>query len=112
MEHLSEAQAASLALALVAVATASVDGGDDARDAGDRGLVELVDGLCDVPLTERQADVIETIGTASAALTAGLGAVVAADHDCDVTAVLRLAAQAVLDQTAGPDDACDGDRAA
>lgn len=101
MDQLTEAEAASLALALVAVATASVDGGEDARDASDRGLVELVDGLCDVPLTERQADVVETIGTASAAITAGLGSALAVNHDCDVNAVLRLAAQAVLDQTDG-----------
>jgi hypothetical protein len=101
MDQLTEAEAASLALALVAVATASVDGGHDARDAGDRGLVDLVDTLSDVPLTERQADVIETIGTASAAITTGLGSAIAADHDCDVEAVLRLAARAVLDQT-GP----------
>ncbi|AMM19656.1 hypothetical protein AX769_05260 [Frondihabitans sp. PAMC 28766] len=101
MDQLTEAEAASLALALVAVATASVDGGQDARDASDRCLVELVDGLCDVPLTERQADVIETIGTASAALTAGLGSAIATDRDCDVHVVLRLAARAVLDQTDG-----------
>ena len=104
MDQLTEAEAASLALALVAVATASVDGGEDTAAVSGRGLVELVDGLCDVPLTERQSDVIETIGTASAALTAGLGGALAVDHECDVHVVLRLAAQAVLDQAGKGDN--------
>jgi hypothetical protein len=107
MDQLTEREAAALALALVADPTATVDGGADAQHASDDGLVELVDGLCDVPLTERQASVIETIGTASAALTAGLGAAIAGQQGCDVADVLRLAARAVIDQT--PDG---GERAA
>lgn len=104
MDQLTEREAAALALALVGVATASVDGGADAQAASESGLVELVDGLCDVPLTERQACVIETMGTASAALTAGLGSALAGEHGCEVADVLRLAARAVLDQSPGGDD--------
>jgi hypothetical protein len=103
MDQLTEKEAVSLALALVGVATASIDGGSDVRDASDRCFVELVDRLCDVPLTERQASVIETIGTASAALTAGLGSAVAVEHGCDVRHVLGLAARAVLDQSPSGD---------
>ncbi|BDZ48934.1 hypothetical protein GCM10025867_11750 [Frondihabitans sucicola] len=103
MDQLTEREAAALALALVAVATASVDGGEDAQSASEGGLVELVDEMCDVPLTERQASVIETMGTASAALTAGLGAALAGEHGCDVADVLRLAARAVIGQTPGDD---------
>lgn len=99
MDQLTEREAASLALALVAVATASVDGGRDVQAESDRGLVELVDRLSDVPLTERQANVIETIGTASAALTTGLSEVIAVVREWDVDVVLRLTAQAVLAQT-------------
>lgn len=105
MDQLTEREAAALALALVAVATASVDGGADAQAASEGGLVELVDQLCDVPLTERQASVVETMGTASAALTAGLGSALASDHDCEVSDVLRLAARAVIDQTPGDERA-------
>lgn len=101
MDRLTESEAASLALALVAVATASIDGGDDAQHASERGLVELVDGMCDVPLTERQAEVIETMATASAALTAGISSALAGQRDCDVHVVLRLAAQAVLEHAPG-----------
>lgn len=96
MEQLTEREAASIALALVAVATASVDGREDALHAADQGLVELINGLCDVPLTTRQAEVIETLGNASAAITAGMSAALADQQDCDVHVVLRLAAQAVL----------------
>jgi hypothetical protein len=97
MDQITEAEAASLALALVAVATATVDGEPEAQDEGERGLVEVVEGLCDVPLTERQASVVECIGTASAALTAGLGSALADEQGSDVQRVLGLAARAVID---------------
>ncbi|GAA4674926.1 hypothetical protein [Frondihabitans cladoniiphilus] len=97
MDQLTEAEAAHLALALVAVATASVDGGADARSESDAGLVELVQDMCDVPLTERQASVVETLGAASAALTAGLSGALATTQGRDVHVVLRMAARAVMD---------------
>lgn len=101
MEGLTESEAASLALALVAVATASVDGGEDAMRASDHGLVELVDGLSDVPLTDRQAEVVEMIGSASAAITAGISSALAEQRDLDVHVVLRLAARAVVEHSHG-----------
>lgn len=97
MDQLTEREAASLALALVAVATASVDGGDDAQTASERGLLELVDCLADEPLTARQADVVSALATASAAMTTGLSGAVAEQRDGDVHAVLRFAARAVLE---------------
>lgn len=102
MDQPTEREAAELALALVAVATASVDGGADAQAVSEEGLVELVEELSDVPLTERQAEVIETVGAASAALTAGLGAALASEHGRQTEEVLGLAARAVLDQTGEP----------
>lgn len=103
MDRPTEADAAALALALVGVATASVDGSEDAQDASDRGLVELVDGMSDVPLTAQQASIVETLGTASAALTAGLGSALAEGQGCDVRQILGLAAQAVVANAPGND---------
>lgn len=97
MDQLTEREAASLALALVAVATASIDGGDDAEQASERGLIELVNALSDEPLTPRQADVISALAVASTAMTTGLSSAVAEQRDCDVHAVLRVAARAVLE---------------
>lgn len=97
MDHLTEREAAALALALVAVSTASLDGGDDAQQSSERGLIELVNTLCDEPLSARQAEVVSALAVSSAAMTTGLSGAVAEQRRCDAHDVLRVAARAVLE---------------
>jgi len=101
-----EQDAAELALAIVSQAAAITQADEDALDASDDNLREVVAELADEPLTERQEEVVATLGTAGGTLAAGLSTALAEARGVDSAEVLRATAQSIL---AHADD--DGDSA-
>jgi hypothetical protein len=94
-----EEEAAALALAIVSQAAAISQGDEEALDASEDNLREVVSGLSDEPLTPRQEDVVATLGAAGGSLAAGLSEALAHTKGVDTSAVLGSAAEAVLAQT-------------
>jgi hypothetical protein len=94
-----EEEAAALALAIVSQAAAISQGDEEALDASEDNLREVVSGLSDEPLTPRQEDVVATLGAACGSLAAGLSEALAHTKGVDTGAVLGSAAEAVLAQT-------------
>lgn len=93
-----EQDAVELGLALVGEASALHAGDTEAVVASEENLRDVVDGLIDEPLTERQEEVVETLAASGAALTAGLAGAVAIDQQRPVSAVLSGAARSVVMQ--------------
>ena len=103
-----EQEAAELALAIVSQATAITQGDDEALDASDANLREVVADQADDPLTERQEAVVATLGTAGGALAAGLSNALAEARGVDPADVLNATARSIVDHadddpTADPD---------
>lgn len=94
-----EQEAAALALAIVSQASAITQGDEEALDASEDNLREVVTGLSDAPLTPRQEDVVATLGAAGGSLAAGLSEALAHTKGVDTGVVLGSAAEAVLAQT-------------
>ena len=91
-----EQDAAELALAIVSHATAITQEDDAALDASDENLREVVAGQTDQPLTERQQEVVTTLGTAGGALAAGLSHALADARGVDAAEVLSATARSVV----------------
>jgi len=94
-----EEEAAALALAIVSQASAITQGDEEALDASEDNLRDVVSGLSDEPLTPRQEDVVATLGAAGGSLAAGLSEALAHTKGVDTSTVLGSAAEAVLAQT-------------
>ena len=112
-----ERDAAELALAIVSQAAAITQGDDEALDASDDNLREVVAEQADDPLTEKQEAVASTLGAAGGSLAAGLSAALAEARGVDATVVLGATAQSILahvddvplvDGAPRADDASDG----
>ena len=91
-----EQDAAELALAIVSHATAITQDDDAALDASDENLREVVAGQSDEPLTERQEEVVTTLGTAGGALAAGLSHALADARGVDAAEVLGATARSIV----------------
>lgn len=91
-----ERDAAELALAIVSQAAAITQGDDEALDASDDNLREVVAEQADDPLTEKQEAVVSTLGAAGGSLAAGLSAALAEARGVDATVVLGATAQSIL----------------
>ena len=91
-----ERDAAELALAIVSQAAAITQGDDEALDASDDNLREVVAEQADEPLTEQQEAVVSTLGAAGGSLAAGLSAALAEARGVDATVVLGATAQSIL----------------
>lgn len=90
--------ATRLGLAVIGEAAALHEADTESVSASEANLRDSVDELIDEPLTERQQDVVETLGTSSAALTAGLAGAVAIEQDRPVGEVLAGAARSIVMQ--------------
>lgn len=91
-----EGEATELGLAVIAEATAVKLQDPAALDASSDNLRDTVDDLVDVPLTQRQEEVVESLASVSGALTAGLAARVAREGEKEPEAVLSEAALRLL----------------
>jgi hypothetical protein len=91
-----ERDAAELALAIVSQAAAITQGDDEALDASDDNLREVVAEQADDPLTEKQEAVVSTLGAAGGSLAAGLSAALAEARGIDADAVLAATARSIL----------------
>jgi hypothetical protein len=107
-----EEDAARLGLVVVGEASALHSGDGASLDASEENIRETIDELVDVPLTDRQEQVVERLAQAGGTLTAGLSGAVAARTGTSVDDVLEGAARSVLRQQrfaseredAGPED--------
>ncbi|PZE37879.1 MULTISPECIES: hypothetical protein [unclassified Curtobacterium] len=107
-----EQDAAQLGLVVVGEAAALQSGDGAAMDASEANIRETIDELVDVPLTDRQEEVIERLAQAGGTLTAGLSGALAARTGNSVDDVLEGAARSILRQErlaeeredAGPQD--------
>jgi len=97
-----ERDAAELALAIVSQAAAITQGDDEALDASDDNLREVVAEQADDPLTEKQEAVVSTLGAAGGSLAAGLSSALAEARGVDATVVLGATAQSILAHADAP----------
>ncbi|PYY32897.1 hypothetical protein DEJ16_15170 [Curtobacterium sp. MCJR17_055] len=91
-----EQDAARLGLVVVGEAAALQSGDEAAMDASEANIRETVDELVDVPLTERQEEVVERLAQAGGTLTAGLSGALAARAGNSVDDVLEGAARSIV----------------
>jgi hypothetical protein len=110
-----EDDAARLGLVVVGEASALHSGDEAALDASEENIRDTIDDMVDVPLTDRQEEVVERLAAAGGTLTAGLSGALAAQTGRGVDEVLEGAARSVVWQqrlAAQRDGSIGGDEAA